>query len=70
MKFGIAAGQPGGVALRQRIAGQRREEGEFGAEPFQAFEIGGVEEGERGVAGDRDAAAGEASAAMSGSGRR
>ncbi len=59
MKLGIAARQPGGVAiLLRRLVGKRREEGEFGSLLPPARKKMRIEEGKRRVAGNGDFLAG------------
>ena len=59
MQLGIAAGQPQRIAVGQRLAGQRREEDQPGAERTQRVEVGRVDEREGRVARDGDGAARE-----------
>ena len=54
MQFGVAAGQPEGVARGQGVACQGREEDGARAQCVQGLHVGGVDEGKGGVAGDGD----------------
>ncbi len=56
MQFRIAPGQPDGIAGRQRIVSQRREEGQCGPQGLQNFQVGRVDEGKGSIAGNGDGA--------------
>jgi len=55
MEFGIAAGQPERIAIGQGVSGKRREEMEVRPQFAKHRQIVGIDEGETGIAGDRDA---------------
>ena len=54
MQFRIAPGQPDGIAGRQRIVGQWREEGQRRPQGLQNLQVGRVDEGEGSIASDGD----------------
>ena len=56
MQFRIAPGQPDGIAVRQRIVSQRREEGQRGPQGLQNLEVGRVDESEGRIASDGNGA--------------
>jgi hypothetical protein len=55
MQFGITTGQPGRIAIGQRITGHGREERQIRARVAQHVEVGGIEKGECRIACDGDA---------------
>ena len=56
MQFRIAPGQPDSITGRQGIVGQRREEGQRRPQSLQNLQIGRVDEGKGGIAGNGDGA--------------
>ena len=52
MQFRIAPRQPDGIAGRQRIVSQRREEGQCGPQGLQDLQVGRVDEGKGRIASD------------------
>ena len=56
MQFRIAPGQPDSITGRQGVVGQRREEGQRRPQSLQNLQIGRVDEGKGGIAGNGDGA--------------